>query len=89
MVVLLLVAVYIRFLDGTACRGVITGNRQADHRAVRHRDRFLHQSFSECAAAYHYATVPVLYRTGKDFTGGSGCFVYQYDQTAFLKPSAG
>lgn len=31
MVVLLLVAVDIRFLDRTACRRIIAGNRQADH----------------------------------------------------------
>ena len=85
MVVLFLVAVDIRFLDGTACRRIIAGNRQADHRAVRHRDRFLHQPFSERTAAYDNATVPILHCAGKDFTGGCGCLIYQYDQTSLFK----
>ena len=88
VVVLLLIAVFIRFLDGTARRRIIAGNRQADHRTVRHRDRFLYQPFPERAAAYDHASIPILHCAGKDFTGGCGCFVYQHDQASLFKVSA-
>ena len=58
----------VRFLDATSGWGVITGDSQADHRAIGQFDGTLYQPFTKSTATYNYASVPVLYGTGYDFT---------------------
>ena len=77
----------IRLLDATTGRGVVPCNGQSDHGAVRQVDRTLHQSFAERTSAYDDTSVPVLHCAAHDFAGGSGVFVYQYDEAAVTELS--
>ena len=73
--------------EATTGRGVVPCNGQSDHGAVRQVDRTLHQSFAERTSAYDDTSVPVLHCAAHDFAGGSGVFVYQYDEAAVTELS--
>ena len=50
----------IRFLDTTTRGRIVMCDGQADHRTIRQINRSLHQSFSECATAYHQTAILIL-----------------------------
>ena len=73
---------FVRLLNTTPCRSIITSHRQANHRAIGQVDGTLHQPLTESTATNHYSSVPVLNSSGHDFTGRSRKLIHQHNQTS-------
>ena len=84
-VFIVLLDAFVRFLDTTARRGVVTGDGQTDHGTVGQIDGALYESFSEGTPAYYDTSVPILNGSGDNLTGGSREFIDEHHQTAFLE----
>ena len=64
-----LINTIILLLDTTARRGIITCNREPNHRTIRKRDRLLYQTLAEGPSANDDAAVPILDRSGDNLAG--------------------
>ena len=84
-VLIILFNAFVRFLDTTSGRSIITGHRQTNHRPVRQINGTLYQAFTKAAPAHNDSSVPILNSSRHNLTGRSREFIDQYNQTTILE----
>src|SRR5690606_24374843 len=77
----------IGFLDTSARRGVIPGDRKVQGRTVTKFKLFLYKPFPKGGLPDHNTPFEVLYGSGHYFTGRSGTSIDEYRQCARVKLS--
>ena len=78
LVVVLLVALGVGFLDAASRGGVVACHGEAHHRAVVEAERTLHEALAVGAASYHHRAVPVLHSSRENFAGACRELVDDY-----------
>ena len=70
----------VRFLDASAHRGIVFGDRKAYQRTVMELDRTLYQTLAERTAAYDGGTVPILDCTRYNLAGRCRILINEHHQ---------